>query len=186
MVRFVGRIDHLHGAARLHAVVTRGDDAFAGGKTPLNESLAEAIAVYREALEHRGRDPKLYNNMGGALEESGDLEGAVLHYRIALKLDPGFQVSRGALAATYRDRRDRAGAEAVRQLVAQHGSPLLVLDCDVLRRRYRELCAALPGVGLYYAIKSLPHRDAVAALLAEGAAWVGAGIRRRVDCRFWV
>ena len=63
----------------------------------------------------------------------------------------------------------RAEEARFRQLVTQYGSPLLVLDCDMLRHKYRELSAALPGVGLYYAIKSLPHRDAVAALLAEGA-----------------
>lgn len=56
-----------------------------------------------------------------------------------------------------------------RQLVEAHGSPLLVLDCDALRAKYRELSAALPNVGLYYAIKSLPHPDALATLAAEGA-----------------
>lgn len=56
-----------------------------------------------------------------------------------------------------------------RSLVAQYGSPLLVLDCDVLRRTYRTLAAALPGVDLYYAIKSMPHPEALRALAAEGA-----------------
>lgn len=56
-----------------------------------------------------------------------------------------------------------------RQLVEAHGSPLMVLDCDALRAKYHELSAALPNVGLYYAIKSLPHPDALATLAAEGA-----------------
>lgn len=56
-----------------------------------------------------------------------------------------------------------------RELVEQYGSPLLVLDCNVLRGRYRALQEALPGVGLFYAIKSLPERAALAALAAEGA-----------------
>ncbi|RPH97110.1 MAG: type III PLP-dependent enzyme, partial [Lysobacterales bacterium] len=59
----------------------------------------------------------------------------------------------------------------LRRLVEEHGSPLLVLDCDAMRRKYRELRAALPAVGLYYAIKSLPHPDALATLAAEGASF---------------
>ena len=49
-------------------------------------------------------------------------------------------------------------------LVAQHGSPLLLLDCDVVRRQYQSLQAALPGVGLFYALKPLPHPAVVAEL----------------------
>ncbi len=49
-------------------------------------------------------------------------------------------------------------------LVAQHGSPLLLLDCDVVRRQYRSLQAALPGVGLFYALKPLPQPAVVAEL----------------------
>lgn len=63
----------------------------------------------------------------------------------------------------------RAEEAAYRRLAEKYGSPLLVLDCEVLRQRYRELSAALPSVGLHFAIKSLPHSEAVAALAAEGA-----------------
>lgn len=56
--------------------------------------LAEAIAVYRESLRYRGRDPKLYNNLGAALEASGDLDGALLQYGIAVKLDPSYELAR--------------------------------------------------------------------------------------------
>lgn len=65
----------------------------------------------------------------------------------------------------------RADEAPLRRLVEEHGSPLLVLDCDAMRRKYRELRAALPAVGLYYAIKSLPHPDALATLAAEGASF---------------
>ncbi len=65
----------------------------------------------------------------------------------------------------------KAQATPFRDLVAQHGSPLLILDCDVLRAQYRGLQAALPEVRLYYAIKSMPHPEALAALAAEGAAF---------------
>ena len=57
----------------------------------------------------------------------------------------------------------------VNDLLHQHGSPLLVLDCERLRDAYRNLCAALPGVTLHYAIKALPDPTVVATLAAEGA-----------------
>ena len=37
----------------------------------------------------------------------------------------------------------------LRRLAARHGTPLLVVDCAVVRRQYRALAAALPGVELF-------------------------------------
>jgi len=62
-------------------------------------------------------------------------------------------------------------AERIRRLVAIHGSPLLILDCDAVRRQYRALAAALPGVVLHYALKPLPHPAVVSTLMAEGASF---------------
>ena len=59
--------------------------------------------------------------------------------------------------------------ESLSALVRRFGSQLLVLDCDVLRRQYRALAAALPGVDLHYALKPLPEPAVVEALAAEGA-----------------
>ena len=56
-----------------------------------------------------------------------------------------------------------------RSLIAEHGSPLLILDREVLRRRYRLLAAQLPGVSLYYAVKAFPHEAVVETLSEEGA-----------------
>jgi len=56
-----------------------------------------------------------------------------------------------------------------RQLVEEHGSPLLILDCNVLRQQYRVLKNALPDVAVFYAIKSLPDTTAMATLAQEGA-----------------
>jgi ornithine decarboxylase len=64
---------------------------------------------------------------------------------------------------------DKTAELPYRELTEQYGSPLLVLDCNVLRRQYRTLRDAMPGVSLFYAIKSLPERAALAALAAEGA-----------------
>ena len=55
----------------------------------------------------------------------------------------------------------RADLEA---LVARYGSPLLLIDCNVVRDQYRKLHAALPGVDLHYALKPLPDPAVVSAL----------------------
>jgi len=64
-----------------------------------------------------------------------------------------------------------AEAERIRRLVAIHGSPLLILDCDAVRRQYRALSAALPGVTLHYALKPLPHPAVVSTLMEEGSSF---------------
>lgn len=56
-----------------------------------------------------------------------------------------------------------------RELVEQYGSPLLLLDCDKLADQYSQLSAALPGVGLYYAVKAFPHAAIVNTLNQLGA-----------------
>jgi ornithine decarboxylase len=57
----------------------------------------------------------------------------------------------------------------IRGLAARFGSPLLVLDCEQVRRQHQALKAALPGVDLHYALKPLPHAAVVACLRDEGA-----------------
>lgn len=57
----------------------------------------------------------------------------------------------------------------IRALAARFGSPLLVVDCEQVRRQYHSLKAALPGVDLHYALKPLPHAAVVACLRDEGA-----------------
>jgi ornithine decarboxylase len=57
----------------------------------------------------------------------------------------------------------------IRSLVAEHATPLLIIDCDVIRRQYASLARALPGVALYYALKPLPLPAVVAELRDLGA-----------------
>ncbi|MEM6509545.1 MAG: type III PLP-dependent enzyme, partial [Pseudomonadota bacterium] len=59
----------------------------------------------------------------------------------------------------------------IEQLVAQHGAPLMVLDCESVRHKYRALSRALPGVVLHFALKPLPHPAVVRTLLEEGASF---------------
>lgn len=59
--------------------------------------------------------------------------------------------------------------DEIRALTARFGSPLLVVDCEQVRRQYHALRHALPGVDLHYALKPLPHAAVVACLRDEGA-----------------
>ena len=59
--------------------------------------------------------------------------------------------------------------ESIKHLAARYGSPLLVIDAERVRRQYRRLAAALPGVDLHYALKPLPHSAVISTLQAEGA-----------------
>jgi ornithine decarboxylase len=59
--------------------------------------------------------------------------------------------------------------ESIRHLAARYGSPLFLIDAERVRRQYRRLAAALPGVDLHYALKPLPHSSVINTLQAEGA-----------------
>jgi len=71
-------------------------------------------------------------------------------------------------------------AESLEALVARFGSPLFVIDCDVLRRQYRALAAALPGVDLHYALKPLPDATVVQVLARVGS-WFDLATSGEVD-----
>src|SRR3984957_2640833 len=64
---------------------------------------------------------------------------------------------------------DPFARESIKRLVSRYGSPLFVIDVERVRRQYRRLAAALPGVELHYALKPLPHSSVINALNAEGA-----------------
>jgi ornithine decarboxylase len=51
----------------------------------------------------------------------------------------------------------RADAGRLAALAERHGTPLLVLQPHMVARRYRQLTESLPGFGLHYAVKALPH-----------------------------
>jgi ornithine decarboxylase len=56
----------------------------------------------------------------------------------------------------------------IRRLVAEFGSPLLIIDCERVRVQLRKLQKALPNVDLHYALKPLPHPAVVQVVIAEG------------------
>ncbi|MGH8253269.1 MAG: type III PLP-dependent enzyme, partial [Steroidobacteraceae bacterium] len=59
----------------------------------------------------------------------------------------------------------------VRRLVAEFGSPLLIVDCARVREQYRRLARALPGVDLHYALKPLPH-PAIVKTVIDAGGWL--------------
>jgi ornithine decarboxylase len=58
--------------------------------------------------------------------------------------------------------------QQIRRLVAEFGSPLLIIDCARVRAQYRKLHRALPHVALHYALKPLPHAAVVRTVVEEG------------------
>ena len=58
--------------------------------------------------------------------------------------------------------------EQIRRLVAEFGSPLLIIDCERVRVQLRKLKKALPKVDLHYALKPLPHPAVVQVVMQEG------------------
>jgi ornithine decarboxylase len=64
---------------------------------------------------------------------------------------------------------DPFSGESINHLVSRYGSPLFIIDAERVRRQYRRLRAALPGVDLHYALKPLPHSSLISTLNAEGA-----------------
>jgi ornithine decarboxylase len=66
---------------------------------------------------------------------------------------------------------DPFAAAEIRRLVAEFGSPLLIIDCQRVREQYRKLHRALPGVDLHYALKPLPH-PAVVETIVELGGWL--------------
>ena len=64
---------------------------------------------------------------------------------------------------------DPFSREAIEHLVSRYGSPLFIIDAERVRRQFRRLAAALPGVDLHYALKPLPHAVVINTLNAEGA-----------------
>ncbi|CAN5622832.1 type III PLP-dependent enzyme [soil metagenome] len=80
--------------------------------------------------------------------------------------------------------RDELAARARRQrwdqLLAQYGTPLLVLDPDQVRAQYRLLTEQLPGVEVHYAVKAAPH-PAVLTAVADCGGGFDVATRAEVD-----
>jgi len=85
---------------------------------------------------------------------------------------PSAVLSRAAAPARSRRRAaviaDPFTPVEIRRLIAEYGSPLIIVDCERVRQQYRRLRKALPGVDLHYALKPLPHAAVVSTVVAQG------------------
>jgi len=67
-------------------------------------------------------------------------------------------------------------ASTLEQLARTHGTPLFVVDHDVLRRNYRAFTRHLPRVQAYYAVKANPDPEIVRTFYRMGASFDVASI----------
>src|SRR6266853_1501403 len=56
-------------------------------------------------------------------------------------------------------------------LAKEHGTPLVVIDHDQIRRNYATFCRDLPKVQAYYAVKANPAPEIVRTLYKAGASF---------------
>lgn len=61
--------------------------------------------------------------------------------------------------------------DVLKQLAQEHGTPLFVVDHDVLRRNYAEFTQRLPRVQAYYAVKANPDPGIVRTFFEAGASF---------------
>jgi ornithine decarboxylase len=62
-------------------------------------------------------------------------------------------------------------AKELKSLAAKHGTPLVVIDHDVIRRNYATFRRYLPKVQCYYAVKANPAPEIVRTLYRAGASF---------------
>ena len=68
--------------------------------------------------------------------------------------------------------REEAQARIRRFLdLEQPATPCLVIDLETVRERYTAISSALPGVGVFYAVKANPEPEVVGLLAAEGCSF---------------
>ena len=70
---------------------------------------------------------------------------------------------------THPDELELFDRASLKELVAQHETPFLVLDLQEVEYQYLALQAALPGVKLFYAVKSLSHPSLIKRLKNLGS-----------------
>ncbi|WP_444861174.1 type III PLP-dependent enzyme [Actinosynnema pretiosum] len=77
------------------------------------------------------------------------------------------------MTESYADQRLHGAEDRIRRFLEreQPGTPCLVIDLPTVVERFRALRAALPGVGIFYAVKANPTPEVVEVLAAEGCSF---------------
>src|SRR5579872_3760758 len=64
-----------------------------------------------------------------------------------------------------------ATARKLQAIAAQHGTPVVVIDHEIVRRNYAKFKRHLPRIQAYYAVKANPAPEIVRTLYAAGASF---------------
>jgi ornithine decarboxylase len=80
-------------------------------------------------------------------------------------------MDRGAAAGRRAEVTNMTDRELLKGLAAEHGTPLIVVDHEILRENYREFRARLPRVQPYYAVKANPDPAIVRTFYELGASF---------------
>jgi ornithine decarboxylase len=67
------------------------------------------------------------------------------------------------------------------RLVKKHGTPLFIVDHDIIRANYQKFIKALPGVQVYYAVKANSEIEIIRTLFNEGASFDVASYNEFMD-----
>jgi serine/threonine protein kinase/tetratricopeptide (TPR) repeat protein len=70
----------------------------------------EAVSYLTAALALRSDSPGVYLNLGKALHEKKDLEGAIREFQAALHIDPEYAMAHNNIGIVLRDKKDLEGA----------------------------------------------------------------------------
>ena len=57
------------------------------------------------------------------------------------------------------------------ELAQEHGTPLFIIDHDVIRENYRTFKRNLPRIQAYYAVKANPNPEIIKTLFKEGSSF---------------
>jgi tetratricopeptide (TPR) repeat protein len=133
----------------------------------LQKSPAEAIALYDELLATRPQSPKLWNERGVALHQTGQYEEAADSYRRALVVDPRYALARNNLGvALFHAGNDSEAVDAFRDALAADPSFVRArLNLALLLVRSRRYQLALEA-----------YRQVLVTVAEDPVAWNGIGV----------
>jgi len=89
--------------------------------------------------------------------------------RPALQAGSQVKQQQESVARLVNETYDRIQYEKIKRATRDRETPLLVMDADLVGRKYHELCEALPEAAVYYAVKANPDPKVVGLLAQLGS-----------------
>ena len=105
----------------------------------------EAVAYLTAALALRTDSPGVYLNLGKALHDKKDLEGAIRAYQAALRIDPNYAMAHSNLGLALNDKKDLEGAirECRAAITIDPGSAMAHSNLGLALRDQKDLEGAI-------------------------------------------